>query len=605
MYLNKKRILSFLPLFAGFLIYLLLLFRSYSDVVYMDQVQILAGNINNIYNNDTTLHDYYYRTPFLLTGSILLVFLNCKILLYNTYFENIISSIILMSIAYFFFKKHEQNFSQKSKLIFSCLVSLTVFCFNKWEMSLWGGGFSHYFVVLIGLLYSYKAHHYYFSKTIEKEENSFFFASYILLSVIAILEATSYYIPFLISIFIISLINRRILGGKIDFIRWKKILLYTGSLILFSLIINYCAEEYSSKYTYAAYEKVNVSQNLSQSFSRFLDEPGFVLKFFFSSFAGTLIDKDSYTSDSSMYQLFPILGFLIFVSYLAAIYIFYKRKDIQSIFSIGLIVTSLIFLGTVLIGRLGFNDVYYGASSRYTAISFTGILGLSTFILLNLEKNTVRPYLKKIIWVLPLVIICLFSIIINKNQWEMAPHRKKYYKKIEENLKANKNLEILMGYTNEITAAAREVLIRNKLNVFKPMKRLTQFTSNTASNQSWEDLGFYKTEKDDFGPFRWTDGSGIIVLPNLYTTADTVSTILQCYSPQGDTPIVVLNDKFYPFKVEQTADGYKYYYLFQEQKVLYNALIISKPLEDSLNNNPSIDKRKLGIIFRELRVSQN
>src|SRR5438270_404362 len=75
-----------------------------------------------------------------------------------------------------------------------------------------------------------------------------------------------------------------------------------------------------------------------------------------------------------------------------------------------------------------------------------------------------------------LFLIVLCNLIVNQNQLRIAPYRKEYYLKMIENLKADNNLETLMGYNNEIVEKARQMMIRNHLNVFKPKHKLENYT---------------------------------------------------------------------------------------------------------------------------------
>src|ERR1700733_11675856 len=115
MYKFSANRVSLIPIFFFFFFYLILLARSYMDVAYMDQIQILAGNINHMYNNDSTIQDYYYRPPFLLFFSTFLVYINCKLFSYNTYYENIVSALLLLFIALYYFKSNLIYFSKKYK----------------------------------------------------------------------------------------------------------------------------------------------------------------------------------------------------------------------------------------------------------------------------------------------------------------------------------------------------------------------------------------------------------------------------------------------------------------------------------------------------------
>ena len=599
---NFNSTLFILPILSIFFIfYLVWLQRAYADVAYMDTIQILAGNINHMYNNDFSLHEFYYRSPFLLFFSTVLTFINCKLFSYNSYYENIVSGVALFLIAYYFIKTNINHFSNRNKLVFASLATLITFCLIKWEMSLWGGGYSHFIVVLLGFVCVDMAHKFYFGDD-RKFISKYFLPLYIIMSVVAILETTSYFLPFQFSLIILLLVNYRIFRNKIDLKKWRIVLGTTIILIIFAVGINYLAESYAIKNPYDVYGKVNVSQSMGSSLIKIIKEPAFVLKFFLVANAGTLIDKDTYKDGSFAKEIMPYLGLLILLLYCYAIYLFIKHRRKEGTMSVNLILYTVILYGTILIARMGFNDVYYGGSSRYTAASFSGILGLATIFLLFWDQRNKLNW-KKYLYLFPLVLITACTMLVYFNQWRIAPYRKESFKKMAENLKSNTNLESLMAYNTDIAQKAREMMIRNKLNVFKAETKAEDYTlkSDLTTNRP---LGFYDIEKSENSSFRWTNGEGIIYLPNLYTTSDTLKVFLKSYVPMPDTPTIILNDKFLPLNTSKLDDGYEFIYAFQEQKVFYKAVIKNKsfkPQEMSKNSN---DQRTLGLIFHSLTFNK-
>ena len=604
--LNSKTLLF--PVLIFFIFYLFWLFRAYRDVPYMDQMNILAGNINHMYNHDATLNDYYYRSPFLFVISTFLVFLNCKLFSYNTFYENITTAIILLFIALYFIKSTIAFFdTHKYKFYFTLFTSLIIFCFAKWGMSLWGGGFSHYMVVLFGFICVNIAHNYYLSpdqNSRSRFSHKYFIPIYVGLSIMAILETTAYFLPFQLSLLILLIINFKLFKDRIDLRKWRVVLITTIGLIIFALLINSLAESYAAQHHYDTYGKVNTSQSLTKSFEKIVNEPLFVIKFFLIANAGSIIDKDAYLPSDFGQKSMPWFGFIILAFSLYAIYLFIKRKKSEGLFSINLIICSIIFTFTVLIGRLSFNDVYYGASSRYSAATFSGLLGIVIFFLLRRKELVNGNAFKKVFCLFPIGLIVVCSLIIDRNQWRIAPYRKQNFLQWIINLKENKNLESLQGNNIETIEKARETMIRNKLNIFKPKMKLTNYTVE-CTGLSPDTTGFYGLANDSYGAFRWTNGDGTILLPNLYTVKDTINVKLICYTPQADTPEVILNDNLKPFYVSRLDRGYNYSFAFQDQKVLFKASIQNKSNipHDLSKDNP--DKRKLGLIFRSITLTEN
>ncbi len=600
---SKTRIL--IPVLLVFIIYIVWLVRAYADVAYMDQIQIIAGNMKNMCNHDASLLDFYYRPPFLLMVSTVLVFINCKLFAYNTYLETITSGLILLWIAVYFVRAMGKFFTtRKYRFYLSVMTALIVFGWSKWEMSLWGGGFSHFMVVLFGFVCLHGALRYMLrSDGDDPKTQRLFLPSFLLLSVLAILETTSYFLPFLLSLVLMLLLSRRIFTGRINFIRWKTIFIATLCLLVFAIGVNYAAEVYSAHHPYDAYGKVNLSQSMLVSLKKAIHQPLFVIKFFLISNAGNLLNKDFYPASSPAKDLMPFLGLIVLVCYGYAVLLFVKKRRIEGMFPIALIFYTIIFCLTVLAGRMYFDDVYYGASSRYAAATFSGMLGLATFFLILLKDEEASRGWKRLFYKVPVVMIAIGTLVFDRTQWIMAPYYKENFLKMEANLKADQHLETLAGYNNEITEKARQVMISNKLNVFKPRKKLKDYRLLTVDMPA-DAPGFYPADKDEFGAFRWTDGKGIILLPNLYTVGDTVTLKIACYSPQADTPAVLLNDKLRPFRAAPIDGGFEYAFAFTEQKVLYNLVIENRSVVPHEVNQHSTDTRKLGLIFRSASLSE-
>src|SRR5205823_505709 len=103
------------------------------------------------------------------------------------------------------------------------------------------------------------------------------------------------------------------------------------------------------------------------------------------------------------------------------------------------------------------------------------VLGVAT-IFLSLMSQKQMPVLRKILFAIPLLLICICYFITNETQWQIAPFRKEGFLKMAANLIQNKNLEVLQGNNADITNRAREVLIKNNLNVFSGGKKLNNYS---------------------------------------------------------------------------------------------------------------------------------
>lgn len=595
-----KNKLFLLPIVCFLTAYLLWLFRAYYDVAYMDQLQFLSGNMKHLLEHDATLNDYYYRAPFLIFISNILTYLNCKFFSYNTFLECILSGLILAGIAYYYCKAHIGFFDKRAKLFFAFFVGLIVFCFTKWELSLWSGGYSHYLVVLFGFISVGITHKYYFKEQHTPFINKYYISLYILLTVLGTIETTPYILPFQASILVQLLINLRVFREKIDLKKWKTALYLTIGLLVFSILINYLFELYAIKNPYDGYGKVNMGSTMGDSIKKIFTRPIHFIKFYLIANSGSLIAKDDYPATSYMMDLLPFLGLLLLISYGYSIYLFVKRKKFEGIFAINMIIGTLIFYGTVTLGRIHFDDVFYGAASRYSGFSFTGTLGVCTFFLLLLNQHKTIKISQKVLYALPVLFIFFFNFITYRDEWRMAPYHQAAFHQMSDLMKLNENLDALMGNNTVIATRARTVMIRNQLNIFKPE---TKIDNNNLKCDEVRGKGLYDLENDQHGPFRWTNGNGVIILPNYYNVQDTIKVRLKYYAPRPDSPKVVLNDKITPYLTNKVGDDYEYYFAFDEQKVLFKATIKNQPFKPQELDSASTDTLTRGLVFRSLTFS--
>ena len=600
MFKSLKNKLYLLPILFFLTAYLLWLFRAYYDVAYMDQMQFLSGNMKHLLEHDATLNDFYYRSPFLIFISNILTYLNCRFFSYNTYLECILSGFILAAIAYYYCKAHLNFFDKRVKLIFSFFVGLIIFCFTKWELSLWSGGYSHYLVVFFGFVTVNLTHKYYFKDQLTPFINKYYISLYILLTVLGTIETTPYILPFQASILLQLFINLKLFREKIDFGKWKTALYLTIGLFAFSLLINYIFELYAIKHPFDGYGKVSMRATIGDSIMKIITQPIHFIKFFLIANSGTLIAKDDYAATSYMTAMLPLLGLILLILYGYSIYLFIKRKKFEGVFAINLIIGTLFFYATVTLGRIHFDDVFYGAASRYSGFSFTGTLGVCTFFLLLLNQYKTIKISKKVLYVIPLLYIFFLNLTTYRSEWRMAPYRQAALTEMADLMKLNENLDALMGNNSIITSRARAVMIKHQLNVFKPVTRLT---NNTLKCDEARVVNMYNIEQDGNGPFRWTNGNGIMILPNFYNVQDTIKVKLKYYSPQADSPQVILNDNITPYLTNKAGDSYEYFFAFDERTVLFKATIKNHPFKPQELNPGSTDTLTRGLIFRSLTFS--
>jgi hypothetical protein len=579
------------------------LYRAYEDVIWMDQVSWMAGNVKHFQNHSLSLQDFYYLTPYNQSFSMVWAMINSKLFHYNTVITDIVSAIILLLMAIYFIKSHLHFFQKQNQLYFVIFCSLIVFGLHKWETSLNAMGMGFYvafFAVLVGLNL---AHRYYLNQLTSPFLKKYFIPVYTSLGLFTILEYGPYFVPFQISLVGLLLLNYKLFPDRIVIKRWRSLLLLSIFLIGTALAINYLLNSYAAHHSYDGYGKVTMSRSLRSSLETFVSKPIFVIKFFLIANTGNLIDNESYLHASFSNGFMPMLGFLVILLYGYCIYIYIKKKRLEYLYSVNLIFFVLIFYFLVTLSRLHFNDLYYGSSPRYTAATFSAILGLGTIFLLLFQSGSRASARRKIFLAFPVVLICFGYVAADRNQWRIAPYRKQNFEGLIQNLKSNKNLQRMQGGDSALIQRARNVMIKHQLCVFRPQNNLNNFTINSDFKNTMT-AGFYGQESSSAGKWRWTNGESDIFLPNLYTDKDSIKVKLFCYLPNPDTPKIILNDNLSPSNYSKFNGGFEYSFKVSGPSVIYRARLLNKSFVPHLLNNENNDVRSLGLAFTSIRFEE-
>ena len=175
-----------------FTLFLVWINRAYSDIAWLDQPNLLAGNMNHYYKHDITLQDLYYRPPTLNCVSLLVTYLNCKLFDYNTLIETTLSAIVFAMIAWYFISTELSLFAGRAKYVFAFLCCFIVFGLQKWQNVLWGTGWGASFCVFIGFICANIAHKYYLNQLRSPFVKKYFVPLYIGLNVLGNLEFSAY-----------------------------------------------------------------------------------------------------------------------------------------------------------------------------------------------------------------------------------------------------------------------------------------------------------------------------------------------------------------------------------------------------------------------------
>jgi hypothetical protein len=462
------------------------------------------------------------------------------------------------------------------------------------------GFYLAFFAVLVCLNI---AHRYYLDQLTSPFLKKYFIPVYTSLGLFTILEYGPYFVPFQISLVGLLLLNYKIFHDKIVIKKWRTLLLLNFFLITIAFGINYFLNSYAANHSYTGYGKVTISQSLKTSLETFLRDPIFVIKFFFIANTGNLIDNESYLHASSLTSIMPFVGFLVVLLYGYCIYLFIKRRRLEYLYSVNLILFVLIFYFLVTLSRLYFNDLYYGSASRYTAATFSGMLAVGTIFLLLFQDEKLASPRRKILLASPIILICLCYLATNRNQWRIAPYRKNNFGYLIQNLKADKNLETMQGGGSGIVHLARNVMIKHQLSVFRARYNLNNFAIDSDLKNA-TGVGFYDQESSSSGKWRWTNGEADIFLPNLYTDKDSIRVKLFCYSPNPDTPRIILNDNLAALSCSKFNGGFEYSFRVYGPSVFYRARILNQSFVPHLSDSTKSDVRTLGLVFNSIRFEE-
>jgi hypothetical protein len=585
-----------------FAFYLLWLYRAYEDFIWMDQVSWMAGNVRHFFNRSLSLLDFYYLTPYNQSFSMVWAMINGKLFHYNTVITDILSAIILLSMAIYFINSYLHFFKKENQLYFVIFSSLIVFGLHKWQTSLNAMGMGFYLAFFAVLVSLNLAHRYYLNQITSPFLKKYFVPVYTSLGLFTILEYGPYFVPFQISLVALLLINYRLLRDRIVIRRWRSLLLVSVFLIGTAVAINFFLNSYAAHHSYDGYGKVTMSRSLKSSLGTFFNRPMFVLKFFLIANTGNLIDNESYVRTAASTRLILLLGLFLMLLYAYCIYIYIRKRRLEYIYSVNLILFVIVFYFLVSLSRLYFNDLYYGSASRYTAATFSAMLGVGTIFLLLLQNVNMASTRRKIFFAFPIVLICLGYILADRNQWLIAPYRKQNYKVLIQNMKSN-SLRRMEGGDSALIQLARDVMIKHQLNVFRPKNRLNNFTIGSDFKNTMTS-GFYGRETSPAGKWRWTNGEADIFLPNLYSDKDSIRVKLFCYSPNADTPRIILNDNLAAVSCSKFNGGFEYSFRVYGPSVFYRARILNKSFVPHLSDSTNGDVRTLGLVFNSIRFEE-
>lgn len=596
---NKKKLyLSATVIFFLFaFMYVFWVLVTYRNIVHMDIINIISSNIKHLYEGNLKATDFFYQPLFPCLVSLTFTFFNAKLLHLNTTAETIVGMFFLILAGYKYLKELSFPFVSKTQaIVFAFVASFILFGFHKWEAAFTSFfSFSAFFDLSI-IFFSY----FFIAAYIDPfyTGKPWKFRMLIISNVLLILEATSYYYSYALLVIIMLFLIKKFNLVAFDKKRLNLLLLANTLLLSFALLTTFTLGLIPALQNHGA-SQVSIGQFLTT----FIEKPFWIIEFYLLANTGPLLGDEV----NNNFQ--ALIGLLILIGYGVAIYYFIKKKEKWMLVPVFLILYNIIAYAFITLSRYKFDILSYGASSRYTAFTLSGILGLASILVYYIffgEKKIFR-YINGL--ALLSILICYANMI--KQEKGKSPYRTEAFIQMKEALLSGENLGPLQaGRENALIAI--DILKKYKLNVYYnyspplPTKlnyQKIKFTANTPAFLNMKKSGIYGSSNEP----TWTDGNAFLYPDSLIQVADSMTIRLETYMPpicKNVTPRILIIDtkktEYQPVNSLRKGDIFTYKYYFSQPIVIKSINIKS----DTIHVSPP-DLRKLSFPFLELEIKSN
>ena len=566
----------------------------------MDMLTIISTKVRDLYEHHLRLADFIYVPIFPCVTSILFTFCNALLFHLNTVVETVAGTFFLILLGYYYLVNIGSFVpAGKQKALFALLTGFIIFGMHKWEAS-----FTSFFSFAVFFDLCICFFNYFFivryidqDRYVSKKYHiPFLIFSYLLV----IFEEPSYFYGYLFSITILLLLIRRFEFLNLNKKRWNQVFILNIVMLLFTVAVTTVLSVSSLFGTGGS------DMNLGNFFKTFLQKPLWMIKFYLIASSGPFLGE-LHTHIS----LRALAGLFIMIGYGAAIYYVLKKKDKRLLVPLALIFYNIISYGFVTMGRYIFNNIQYGASSRYTAFNLSGVVGIVTILFFCcLEDNS------RIIRLAAgsfLIAILAGYLRVDKKQLDISPYRTAAFVEMRKSLLTGNDLEILQN-SPSVSLNAINVLEKFHLNVYygeKIRKRgpisldKVKLVVLTSGNPYFEDLrktGFYENENG----ISWTNGKAAILFDDYIESKDSLVVQLTTFLPpvcKNINPKLTFSDtdnKMYLPARSVRKDNTFYFFFDLHEKALIQRIDI---LSDTVDASP--DKRVLSFPFMSLEIKKS
>lgn len=575
------------------ILYLVWVVTTYQNIIHMDMVFIVSTKVKDLMDHKLGMNDFFYQPIFPCFTSLAFTFMNAYFFKLNTIIEAILGTGFLIILGYKYLKEINTFLSKNyQKILFTCLIAFVTFGLHKWEAS-----FTSFFSFAVFFNLCICFFNYFFSLKFVNENSGvkvfrYGIPLFIFSNLLIIFEAPAYFYAYIISItlvlFLIKFFNFFTINKK----RWNNLIIINLILVVFSL----CLVSYLS--SFPLFEQHGASKvSFSNFLSFFIQKPIWVIKFYLLANSGPYLGE-AY----NLLNLRAFFGLVILLLYGLAIYYVIKKKDSRLLVPLALIFYNIISYGFITMGRYVFNDIEYGASSRYTAFNLSGVLGLTTILFFYILDK--KEIVNKVFAAGVLSIIIIFYLAVDIRQLEISPYRVLGFNSMKNALLTGKNMGILQS-DSTTSVEAIKVLRKYKLNVYSGkvdygLLHDITFTSGTIEFSDLSKAGFYENDNG----ISWTNGNSNINFSANYLNNDSLSMVLSTYMPsvcKDVVPKLFLIDEsntiHQPDFYNRTGDKFYFKFYFKQGTHITSININSQVI------NAAPDLRVLSFPFISLEVT--
>lgn len=407
----KRKYLYYLLPLLGTIFGLWYIFSATCDGIYSDYVRLVNSYLPDVWNpSKFFVPDILTRIPVNYLGRII----NIYLFGYNTMFDRVLGVLALgLSggvIGTYCLRK-------RIPFLWYSLLLVVLFSLNKWEMLTNGSGWTH-FLSFVCFYYHYEI----LDRVWSGEEKPYDKLRLVILPfVTTLLVAGPYCAIYSVTVILVCgfLFLLKKGRGKGNYCLYGVSALISLGLYLWSN--SYAIEDHATPVTGSLFDQLK-------------ETPGFFVRFFVKSFSSMVIGGESAEKIFQTNLPFMILGFLVILLYLIAIWYNFKyRLYEKTIFPLILIVSGGLNHILIVMSRWIFLKENYGISSRYALQFQTGILGiLLTFALILHGRKRKPNTLVRFTAALASVLFLVGNSYTTYNEIKKAPHRLgKYQERVE------------------------------------------------------------------------------------------------------------------------------------------------------------------------------